>query len=774
VTPAEILAIPGNRAVYERLQNLLADGSAIAFIGAGASFPLYPLWTELLNRLAGEAIARGLASSADNTAWLRMKNPVQAAAQIRRTLGDPLYEPFLHETFKDRVGSDGRAYTPAQAALARCAFQAWITTNYDPGLMEARRVLRPDIRDTGFTVWNQTFPMQRWTSGDMFQRGAHPVLFAHGHFADPASIVLDRDSYQKAYRQGPYRRFIENMWLQHHLVFTGFSFNDPTLSQIADDVFSQLAAGAEPRHIAIIGLNSDQLYTPEMRREYLDSYHAEALFYPVIKAAGGTPDHSALQILLESLASVREPMPVPTPVPPKKTTAVVRFVHETTDDEKFTGRTETLARLDRWATDPKVRLIAITAIGGLGKTALLGRWLRQGRHGRNAAFFWSFYRERETTQFLDALEQFRREVPGSAAIVVDGLEVMQEVPGSVAYGKLLDIKLSDFLHTHCRRHDGNLVLLTSRFPFPDLTSYLGGALRSLPLTELEPGDGAALLESLGVGGRPDDRERTSRDLSGHPLALRVFARSMPPDLNGDPTRLWSRIFDPAHLSPDDPLKAKISHLLAFYEKCLPDGHRQALGLIALFRAPISEPTLSPLWEKLLGNPGTARELSAALQALHREHLLTADPGADGELRYACHPILREHFRSGILGRTGFGREAAGILAGPPDAGRATSLAEAQILATALELLLGTGEIEAANELYRERPPSFSGGCRRPAWALRSRKRSSENSADKLSRAKLVCVGQVSISTTQDCSPISPESPSAHWIFTRRVRRYTAR
>lgn len=343
MTLAEILAIPGNRAVYERLQKPLADGSAIAFIGAGASFPLYPLWTELLNRLAGEAIARGLASEADKTAWQRMKNPVQAAAQIRRKLHDSLYEPFLYETFKDRIGGDGRAYTPAQGALVRCNFQAWITTNYDGGLMEARRVLRPDIRDTSFTVSNQTYPMQRWTSGDVFKTpGAHPVLFAHGHFADPASIVLDRESYQKAYRQGPYRRFIENMWLQYHLVFAGFSFNDATLSQVADDVFSQLAARAEPRHIAIIGLDSEQLYTPEIRREYLDSFHAEALFYPV---ANG--DHSALQILLESLASVPEAKPVSAPAPPKVPSAP-RFVHETTDDEKFTGRTETLARLDRW------------------------------------------------------------------------------------------------------------------------------------------------------------------------------------------------------------------------------------------------------------------------------------------------------------------------------------------------------------------------------------------------------------------------------------------
>jgi tetratricopeptide (TPR) repeat protein len=700
----DILAIPGNRSVHKRLQKLLIDGSAIAFIGAGASFPLYPLWTELLGDLADQAIAEGVASDADKAYWLRMKNPLQAVSQIRKKLSDQRYHPFLYENFKDRVGPGGLAFTPAQAALARSNFNAWITTNYDGGLIEARRVLRPDIRETGFVVWNQNFQIQRWSNGDLFKEpAARPVLFAHGHFADPANIILDRESYQQAYRQTPYRRLFENLWIEQRLVFVGFSFSDVTLSQIAEDVLLQTAnaAGAEPRHLAIVGI--DQGYTPEMRQEYLETYHADVLLYPVIRNPTGLPDHSALQVLLESVASFPEPAAAPTPVPATPKRAVtVRFVHETTDDEKFTGRIETLARLDRWAADPKVRLIAITAIGGLGKTALAGRWLRQGRHRRGAVFFWSFYRERDTDEFFEALEQFRRETPGNAAIVLDGLEVMQEVPGSVAYGKLLDVKLSDFLHAHCRAHDGNLVLLTSRFPFPDLTPYLGGALRSLPLTELDAADGAVLLESLDVRGRAEDRERISRDLSGHPLALRLFARSMPLDLNGDPTRLWNRIFDPAHLSADDPLEAKMSHLLAFYEKCLPETHRQALGLIALFRAPVGESTLVPLWEELLDNHETGTELSVALKALHREHLLTADPSLDGEWRYACHPILREHFRSGILGRPSFGREAAGTLAGPPNVGQATSLAEAQTLATAVELLLEAGEITAPHDLYRAR------------------------------------------------------------------------
>lgn len=41
-------------------------------------------------------------------------------------------------------------------------------------------------------------------------------------------------------------------------------------------------------------------------------------------------------------------------------------------------------------------------------------------------------------------------------VALDGLEVIQEVPGTVAYGKLLDIELAEFLHCHCRAQGASL------------------------------------------------------------------------------------------------------------------------------------------------------------------------------------------------------------------------------------------------------------------------------------------------------------------------------
>ena len=661
----DILDIPGNRPVYQRLRKLLDARQAIAFAGAGVSAPLYPLWPELLKALAHAALDQGLATAADVDYWLRTapNRPIQIATQIHQKLTDVHYYPFLYETFKDRPPY----FTPAHDALVRCNFNAWITTNYDQGLVEARRVRRPEIRDTGYAIWNQPAEIERWLSGACFGPDSGPILFAHGHFADAPNIVLDHESYRRAYSTLVYRRFYEDLWIREHLVFAGFSLNDVTLTAIADEMVGRIAPTGPPRHIAILALSEP--YNDGMRRDYLETFHAEVLYYP---APAG--DHSALITLLEALARPA-PAPVPVAVPPAAT-ALQCFVHETTEDEKFTGRLDMLERLNGWAADPSVRLVAISALGGLGKTALLGKWLRSGAHRRQGVFFWSFYRDRDTAIMLEALKKCAQ--PGrTLAIALDGLEIIQESPGTTGYGKLLDAVLAELLHRRCRAHDGSLVLLTSRFPFPDLTPYLGRGLRSLPLASLRDDEGAALLESLDVGGRLEDRKQVSRQLDGHPLALRIFGRSMPPDCCGDPTRLWTMIFGDG----DHTLEEKVRHLLDFYEQRLPEAYRQVLGLLALFRSPVGVKTLEPLWHQLVR---ASAPLEETLVFLNREHLLTDDPGPQGERRYACHPILRDHFRGRMMANGDFARDAASILRGGPDAPWANSLEVIMPVITAIE------------------------------------------------------------------------------------------
>jgi tetratricopeptide (TPR) repeat protein len=676
----ETLAIPGNSAVYQRFQRMLKNGEATAFVGAGASAPIYPLWGELIGAMVQLAAGQG-AAAADQAQWLKDKDskPLLVAEQIRRFVNDPRYHEFLFETFKDRTGNDGKPYSPIQGALMQRKFRAYVTTNYDPGLLEARRLLRPEIRGTGFTMWNQNEKFYRWLDTEA------PVFFAHGHYDSPSGIVLDQKSYRRAYQNPPYRRLFENLWLNDNLVFVGFSFRDPALLWIIREVVARIVrpSGGAPRHIAIMGVPEDRAVTHKMRLEFEEAYHADALFFHV-----SGEDYSQLGTILESLEGVVSRAPSLglkiSGEPPRSL-----FVHETTEDEGFTGREDVIARLDGWARDTAVRLISLTGVGGLGKTAVIAKWLRS--EGLRASrpiggiFFWSFYHERAFRAFFNALSEFGYARTKNLIIALDGLEVIQESPGTEAYGKLLDTELADFLHDHCRLRDGNLMLLTSRFPFPDLMAYLGGPRRTLALPSLALAEGAALLAGLDVGGSSEDRESVSKELEGHPLALRIYAASMPDDARGDPTHLWWTWPRSTGSSLDD----KMRRLLTFYENRLPRDQRHALSLISLFRTPVAEATLAILWK-------TDTPITETLKQLQRDRLVTADPD------YTCHPILRDYFRARIVRDLDASRETASLILGRPGAPEARSIGEARMIGTAIELLAEAGDLSAADDLFVSR------------------------------------------------------------------------
>ena len=53
----DVLAVAGNRPVFEALVSILEARKAIAFVGAGASAGMYPLWGKFIELLADHAVA---------------------------------------------------------------------------------------------------------------------------------------------------------------------------------------------------------------------------------------------------------------------------------------------------------------------------------------------------------------------------------------------------------------------------------------------------------------------------------------------------------------------------------------------------------------------------------------------------------------------------------------------------------------------------------------------------------------------------------------------
>jgi tetratricopeptide (TPR) repeat protein len=761
VAALDDLGIPGNPHVFHGLQELLRTQRAIALVGAGASAGLYPLWGQLLVQLADEAVSRGLASDDDRSAWLRIaaRNPQQAVRGIKERVGRQSYGAILAKIFGYRLGKDGRAFTPIHQLLMELPFRGYITTNYDPGLLEARSEFRPDVRATGYSTWRDTDVVRRWLTDDIFEKDSCPIMYAHGVYERSDTIVLGAGEYRDAYRPGLFRELLSGLWTRARLVFVGFGFSDTWFEVVAEQILTVATrdAAGEPRHIALIGLTEDEPYSPEIRHYYRDAYDAEVLLYSIrTHEEGGIrhEDHGALATMLEELVRPSNPsstsdavtavrLPSFGPITFRKAAispVPQRWMHETTEDGLYTEPIDVLARLDRWAADPSVRAIAVTGIGGLGKTALVGWWLKH-RNGIaeqpvQGLFAWSFNADRQVANFFNELVAYAREEfhvapPGRniravdaavavlrdvpLVIVVDGLEVLQEPPGDIAsegpgrlgYGEFLDDDLRTFLYAACQLGHAGLVVMTSRFPFADLIGFLGTSLRVLQLEGLSARGGAELLARLDVKGSDEDLEFVSRRLNGHPLALRLLAAARGPNEQRDPIQSLMIAFGNEGLREEDPLETKVRQLVKFYETQLPAAWRALLGVVALFPDQVTIDGALALARQL---PDVAnqledisdRRLQEMLAALATGGLLTREEDETGEERYACHSVIRVHFRAGLVRENPqLARGAAGLLTGVVRA-EITSLAELTIVTNAITLLLDARQIRQADDLYRER------------------------------------------------------------------------
>jgi tetratricopeptide (TPR) repeat protein len=730
-------SIPGNPDAFDLLRRMVHTRQTVAFVGAGASAGLYPLWTGLIKELANRAVSRG-ASDASRQFWMKNvdKLPDVVVAGIKRALDQGSYAELLREIFRSKSGADGNYFTPLQSALIRLPFKGYITTNFDPGLLEARYRLRPDSRPTGFGTWRDTDVVARWQSGDVFSEQQCPILFAHGIYERPDTIVLSLDEYRQAYRSGPFRRLFESIWRQQRIVFVGLSFTDQWIRTVANEGLFSGEQGGAPRHVALIGLRPSEEYTPEMRRAVADQYSTDVLFYPIVPASDESEDHGALHsILSELMAGAVENV---AQIPPSFAQASSdnsrlvpqRWAHESTEDETFTGRSRDLVRLDRLSADPEVRVIAITGMGGLGKTSLVGHWVKTRsssmRRQIKGVLFWSIYADRDVRNLFLTIIRFAVDQVGVAAprsqqelaatalemlrktpmlLVIDGLEVLQDVPSAAGYGAFLREELRELLDGACRLKHGSLILLTSRFPFADLTPYLGRGFRSLQLERLTDSEGASLLATCDVTGTQGERGEVSRKLNGHPLALRLVALAVTRRGQRDLTHGLQEIFELATLSEEIPLERKLKHLLEFYERGMPKAQTALLGIVSFFRSLAPKITILALARHLPAVADATRgssdaALEDALGMLARQHLLIGDTANES---WSCHPILRDHFRQTLLGwAPGIAIGAASILAARPAHDEPSDIAALEPVLAAVELLIDANDFVGADQLYRER------------------------------------------------------------------------
>jgi hypothetical protein len=753
-----------NESGHSALADYLAAGGAVAFLGAGASAPLYPLWSGVITEMVDAA--RGELGDQAVKTCLAMadRNPDAVVELVRRRLGGARFRSVLRKTFRPRRDPvTGRTWTPLQELVARCGFTGVVTTNYDPGIVNARMAVRPFVSGTGFASWTDEDALDRWRTGDVFGGDELPVLYAHGHHNQPDAMVLATTEYQRAYA-GKLSAALRALVDTGHLVWIGFSFADQrigaVLREVGEAAGTSFAPGQAPRHVALLpwdpladDASGASAHDPEVIRNLAEiQYGCYALLYP---APSG--DHSAIGVLLEEFTEERFPavgygsawlernegpgMAISRHMGGRAAKVEtdsfpVHWEHGAVPLDHFTGRAEELGRLDRWAADPEVKLIGVTAWGGAGKTALVTEWLTRRRlqGSVQGIFGWSFYedpsverwaygllawaektfgyRPRKNRRLSSRIVDLVNRVP--LLLVLDGLEVFQEVPAQQSFGRFLDELLRAVLSGFCLRDHAGLVLLTSRFPFADLESFDGAAARMLDVPPFTAAEGADLLGRAG-GDWLEEPERRNLVLAvdGHALAVNTLAaalRDRPPDSD-----LAGLRRDLAAAGRTD---ARVNRVLQFYSERLSIPDRLLVAVVSLFTRPVAVASVLALGDsEALGHPFVGWE-SADVETTARgalAGLLTWLPDAT----ITAHPLVRDSFRPLVLtGDTA--RLASDVALADLPQEPVVSYDAAMRVTEMIELLLEAGQWETADGLHHDFMDGGKGWARLPAARLGQR------------------------------------------------------
>ena len=335
----------------------------------------------------------------------------------------------------------------------------------------------------------------------------------------------------------------------------------------------------------------------------------------------------------------------------------------------FVGRDAEL-RLLHQAWSKGRNMVSIVAWGGIGKSALVHRWLgemaAEGWCGAARIYGWSFYsqgtKERLASAdlFVDrALRWFGDPDPtkGSSRdrglrladlvraqrtlLVLDGAEPLQHPPGPLE-GRLKDPALTALIKELAAENPG-LCIVTTREALADVGALAGVTIDQLDLERLIPEAGAELLGHLGVRGTGRELCAAAEEFGGHALTLTLLGTYLRKACGGEVKQRG-----------DIPLgevdeSGHAGRVMAAYERWLGPGPEVAiLRLLALFDRPAdaeaiaalrAEPAIPELNEPLVGIG--ERRWQSALTHLRDCGLLASPEDADGGLD--AHPLVRSCF-----------------------------------------------------------------------------------------------------------------------------------
>jgi WD40 repeat protein len=330
---------------------------------------------------------------------------------------------------------------------------------------------------------------------------------------------------------------------------------------------------------------------------------------------------------------------------------------EAVDVSVFHGREIELSTLQRWVVDDHCRMITLTGMGGIGKTALSVKLAEQVQ-AEFAFVIWRSLRnappaselltdllnvlapppasgppatfDGQLSQVIAALQTARclLILDNAESILISEERVGAYRPGYEAYGQLLRY-VAETRHQSC-------LVLTSREKPKGLAAREGEHLpvRSLRVTGLQPAEGQAILAEKGFAVSADDSAVLMRQYAGNPLALKIVATTIQELFDGQVGQF---------LAQGTPIFGDISDLLTQQFSRLSSLEQQIMFWLAINREWVN---LAELQADIVPSQ-SARSLIEALESLQVRSLIEKNAA-----QFTQQPVVMEYVTEQLIQRIG--------------------------------------------------------------------------------------------------------------------------
>lgn len=255
--------------VPPRLIDAAKQRTLIPLIGAGVSKqagPHFPDWEELLIYMKDKAVASSFLKDVDGKEiehLVRSGKSLMAAEALRKSLPPDEYNSILEEKFNP----PGVKPAEIHKAIFRLRPPMVLTTNYDRLLEDA--YAEEYRRAAQVLTYKEAVTAQRYLQSGRYKNDRPAVFKIHGTIDDPENIILTELDYRELiYRQPGYRVFTSAIFLTHVVLMLGFSFSDPELKLLLEELRESLKHQSQPDFLFLPNNKIGDVEVRRLREDY--------------------------------------------------------------------------------------------------------------------------------------------------------------------------------------------------------------------------------------------------------------------------------------------------------------------------------------------------------------------------------------------------------------------------------------------------------------------------------------------------------------------------